>query len=81
VAIYRILRTAGFSPGDNERLATAYEDVLRALNLANRADPVTKIIARRIIDAAKTGERDPERLCAIAIKDLSALSVSRLPPA
>jgi len=72
VAIYRMLRIASFSPEDNERLATAYEDALRALHLANRAHPVTTIIARRIIDAAKTGERDPARLCALAIKDLSA---------
>jgi hypothetical protein len=60
-----MLRTASFSSEDNERLATAYEDALRALHLANRADPVTTIIARRIIDAAKTGERDPARLCAV----------------
>jgi hypothetical protein len=72
-----MLRTASFSPEDNERLATAYEDALRALHLANRADPVTTIIARRIIDAGKIGERDPARLCALAIKDLSA---SKPPP-
>jgi len=77
VAIYRMLRTASFSPEVNEQLAAAYEDAVRALRLANRADPVTTIIARRIIDAAKTGERDPARLCALAIKDLSA---SKLPP-
>jgi len=77
VAIYRMLRTASFSPEDNERLATVYEEALRALHLTNRADPLTTIIARRIIDAAKTGERDPARLCALAIEDLSA---SKLPP-
>ena len=72
MAIYRMLRIAPFGAEDNERLATAYEDALRALRIANRADPVTTIIARRIIDAAKTGERDPARLCALAVKDLSA---------
>jgi hypothetical protein len=72
-----MLRTASFSPEENEWLAAAYEDALRALRLANRADPVTTVIARRIIDAAKTGERDPARLCALAIKDLNT---SKLPP-
>ncbi len=76
-----MLRTASFSPEDNERLATAYEDALRALHIANRADPITNIIARRIIDVAKTGERDPERLCAVAIKDLSALKTPPRQPA
>jgi hypothetical protein len=76
-----MLRTAAFSPEDNERLATAYEEALRALHLVNRADPVTNIIARRIIDAAKAGERDPERLCALAIKDLSASKTQLRQPA
>ncbi len=42
------------------------------LPVSNRADPLTIIVARRIIDAVKTGEREPGRLCALAIKDLSA---------
>ena len=33
---------------------------------------MTSVIARRIMDAAKAGERDPARLCASAIKDLGA---------
>jgi len=70
VAIYRMLRTASFSPEVNERLAAAYEDALRALRIANRADPITVVIARRIIDAAKTGVRDSNELCALAIKGL-----------
>jgi hypothetical protein len=65
-----MLRTASFSPEDIERLTTAYEDALRALRVVNRADPITVVIARRIIDAAKTGVRDSNDLCALAIKDL-----------
>jgi hypothetical protein len=76
-----MLRTAAFSPEDNQRLATAYEDALRALHLVNRDDPVTDIIARRIIDVAKTGERDSKRLCALAIKDLSASKTQPRQPA
>jgi hypothetical protein len=70
MAIYQMLRTASFSPEDVERLATAYEDALHALRIVNRADPITVVTAKRIIDAAKTGVRDSKELCAVAVKDL-----------
>jgi hypothetical protein len=31
-------------------------------------DPLTEIVARRIVRAALAGERDPERLCQIAVE-------------
>jgi hypothetical protein len=71
VAIYRLLQNSAFGPEDIERLATAYEDALRALKLVDRDDPITEIVAKRIIEAAQTGLRDPDSLCATAIKDLS----------
>jgi len=70
-----MLRTASFSPEDSERLATAYEDALRALHVVNRADPITVVIARRIIDAAKTGVRDSNELRTLAIKGLQTPSI------
>ena len=70
MAIYHLIRTASFSPEDITRLTTAYEDALRELRLSNRTDPTTTIIAQSIIEAAKTGIRDPDQLCAFAIKDL-----------
>jgi hypothetical protein len=70
VAIYRLLQNSAFGPEDIERLATAYEDALRALKLSDRDDPITEIVAKRIIEAAQTGLRDPDSLCATAIKDL-----------
>jgi len=71
VAIYQMIQTASYSPEDIERLTTAYEGALRLLQVANRTDPINGIVAKRIIDAAKTGIRDPEELCARAIKDLT----------
>ena len=71
MAIYRLLQNSAFGPEDIERLATAYEDALRALKLVDRDDPITEIVAKRIIEAAQTGLRDPDSLCATAIRDLS----------
>lgn len=70
VAIYQVIRTLSLDPEEIERLTTAYEKALLALQLSNRADPITTIVAERIIEAAKTGERDSDTLCAMAIKDL-----------
>jgi hypothetical protein len=70
VAIYRLLQNSVLGPEDIQRLATAYEDALHALELTDRSDPITQIIAKRIIEAAQIGMRDPATLCAVAIKDL-----------
>ena len=70
MAIYRLLQNAVFGPEDIQRLSTSYEDAFRALELTVRSDPITQIIAKRIIEAAQTGMRDPATLCVVAIKDL-----------
>jgi hypothetical protein len=71
VAIYRLLQRSAFGPEDIALLASAYEDALRALKLNDRDDPITQLVAKRIIEAAQTGLRDPDSLCATAIKDLN----------
>ena len=48
----------------------AYEGALRVLGLADRTDPITEIIAKKIIEVAQTGERDPLRIQARAIAEL-----------
>ena len=64
------MQKSAFGPDDIDRLATAYERALRILELNDRDDPITEIIARWIIEAAQTSLRDPDSLCATAIKDL-----------
>lgn len=70
MAVYQFFRHLLLKPEEVENLAVAYERALAALELSNRGDRITKIIAERIIEAAKTGERDPTLLCEAAIKDL-----------
>jgi hypothetical protein len=41
------------------------------LRLKDRSDPATEVIARRIIELAQRGERDPARLREYAIRGLS----------
>jgi hypothetical protein len=60
-----------FSRDDIAALTEAFEACLSKLRLADRDDPVTMAVAKAIIELAKHGERDPERLCALAIERLS----------
>lgn len=70
MAIYRLLERSSFGPRDVERMIAAYEDALRVLHLVNRTDPVTEIVAKKIIEVARTGERDPAAIRARAIEEL-----------
>jgi hypothetical protein len=51
-----------FQPDQIEVLVTAFEDTLKMLGLVDREDPATLMIAQRISELAKQGERDPVRL-------------------
>ena len=57
-----LLQDGVFSPEDITALATAFEDTLRALGLVDRSDPAVLMVAKRIIEHAKHGERNPTRL-------------------
>lgn len=56
-----------FGPEVIEALGKAYDMALAALHDVGQPDVVREVIARRIIKAAQKGERDPAKLCAIAL--------------
>jgi hypothetical protein len=72
MAIYRILQNSPLSPEDINRLVTAYEATLKALGLTDRSDPITDLVARKIIEIGQTGVRDPQQISRRAVTDLSA---------
>jgi hypothetical protein len=56
-------------------MGIAFEMALASLRATpDHADPVREMIARKIIGLAQAGERDPERLCDGALKDLPQAS-------
>jgi len=67
--IYEILRRQGvFEPAEVVMLDRVFEDVLRTLSLVRRKDPMTELVAKKIVDLATAGMRDPERLKALTIQ-------------
>jgi hypothetical protein len=70
MTIHRLLQNIPLSPEDIGRLVAAYEATLTALELASRSDPITEIVARKIIEIGQTGVRDPIQIANLAIKAL-----------
>ena len=65
-------RTRSFvGPEDIANLSAAFEAARSKLGLVDRTDPATMAVANLIIEFAKEGERDADRLCALALKQLS----------
>jgi hypothetical protein len=60
--IYRLLQGEAFDPETAEMLGQCFEAILIDLNLAKRTDPVTLLVAQQVIEFAKWGERQPDRL-------------------
>ena len=59
-----------FTPEDVKVLIEAFEETLRALNLVDREDRLTMTVAKLILEFAKEGERDPNRLRELVVKTL-----------
>jgi len=53
---------AYFSPEEVSALAAALDNSLNDLGLVDRNDPTVTILAKRIIELARQGERDPAQL-------------------
>ena len=65
---------AVFTPEDITALTTAFEGALIDLGLVDRDDPAVTMVAQRIIEFAKHGEKDPIRLKDSAVKLFQARS-------
>lgn len=64
-------RDAVFEPETTHAMGIAFERACTELRLTGQSDPLGKLLADRIIELARTGERDPEELCAQALRALT----------
>jgi len=70
MAIYRLLQNSSFDPEAVKVMTTAYEAARERLGLVDRSDPLTELVASRIIEIARTGVRDPDRLCEQVLRSI-----------
>jgi hypothetical protein len=68
--IYRLLQNLPMGPDEIARLTRAYEETLRSIGLVDRNDPITEMIAKKIIEIGQRGVQDPMRLSELTIKEM-----------
>ena len=61
-----------FDPETMRLMGIAYEMTLISLRLVDRGDIVNNVVAQKLIELAKSGERDPERLCEAVVQQWRA---------
>ena len=62
-----LFQRAEFGPETVDILGQAYEKAQKSLHDKGQPNIVQEVIAERIIAAAQTGERDPDKLCEKAL--------------
>jgi hypothetical protein len=66
-----------FGPEDTRVMNIAFDKACDALGLAKTHDGVTESLARMIVQQADTGERDPDKLCALTLAALRTVIAGR----
>ena len=74
MAVYRLFRNKAFEPETIATMSSAYDDVCRELGLRDRDQLQANAVAKKIIEFAQRGERDPVRLRQSVLAGLSALA-------
>ena len=64
--IHHIEQAAAFDPETLSVMGVAYESALKSFPTAP-SNTVREVIATRIIGGVRDGERDPDKLCQIAV--------------
>jgi hypothetical protein len=62
--INRLLAKSVFQPDEVQAMAKAFE--------ATCAAPIGELVASKVIECARTGERDPKRLCNLVLSSQKA---------
>jgi len=70
MSINRLLAKSVYAPDEVDAMAKAFEATCAALGLSHRDDPIGQLVASKVIECARTGERDPKRLCNLVLLEL-----------
>jgi hypothetical protein len=63
-----------FGPEATRAMSVAFDEVCRALNVSYAANDAREAIATRIIESARCGECDPDRLCDRVITEVDVMT-------
>jgi hypothetical protein len=70
MAIDRLLHKSLFQHEDIKAMAQAFEDVWVAVEMYERNDDFAQALAAKVVACARSGERNPKRLCEMVLAKL-----------
>lgn len=71
MTINRLLKDTTLPPDEVKRLNVAFEAALTSLFLVDRSDPITDVVARKVIEICqRSRSMDPLLVAAAAVKEL-----------
>lgn len=70
-SIVPLFRNTGFDDAETRNLGKAYDIACRSIHPQGKPPVVQELLAKKIIEVAARGERDPERLAAAALELVS----------
>jgi len=63
MAVYSLFKNKAFEPETITVMTSAYADACRTLGVSERDHRQADVVAKKVIEFAQRGERDPVRLC------------------
>jgi hypothetical protein len=67
--IYELLKRQGsFEPEQVAMLCTVFEDILQTIGLVDPQNPMAEMIAKKLIEIATAGVREPDRLSHLVVQ-------------
>jgi hypothetical protein len=72
MTVFHLFQDDSFDADATQIMGQAFDRACVALREFGKSTALHEIMAKRIIEVAKTGERDPDRLCAQALKAFAA---------
>ena len=71
--IRRLLAGSKLATDEIDILTRAFDEALRSLSLVDRNDPLTEMIAQKVIEIGATTIRDPAEIAKTVVKKLGIL--------
>jgi len=77
MAIYRLLQNSPLGPEEIAVLTDAYERTLLELQLVDRSDPITDMIAKKVIELGQRGVREAKQPPTIAVEGMPVYALDK----
>jgi hypothetical protein len=66
----QLLKCSAFDADQLKKLDEAFEEVCSELHLSNRKEAFGHVVASKVMECARLGERDPQRISALVAQEL-----------